>query len=72
MEENIKIDDDMKNFKVEDLAKVMDANQTVTESIKDFMENWKTLKKFSRMKWGTFFIIPWTFGGKETFLKGEA
>lgn len=50
MEENIKIDDDMKNFKVEDLAKVMDANQTVTESIKDFMENWKTLKKFSRMK----------------------
>jgi len=49
MQNNIKLEDDMKKFNIEELKGVISTNQNVNETIKDFMEKWDFLKKFSKM-----------------------
>jgi len=49
LQNNIKLEDDMKKFNVEELRNVIQTNQTVNETIKDFMEKWDNLKRFSKM-----------------------
>jgi len=49
LQNNIKLEDDMKKFNIEELRNVIETNRTVNDTIKDFMEKWDTLKKFSKM-----------------------
>jgi len=49
LQNNIKLEDDMKKFNVEELRNVIQTNQTVNDTIKDFMEKWDNLKRFSKM-----------------------
>jgi len=49
LQHNIKLEDDMKKFNVEELKNVIQTNQTVNETIKDFMDKWDSLRKFSKM-----------------------
>jgi len=48
LEKNIKLEDDMKKFNMEELRNVIETNKTVNDTIKDFMGKWDTLKKFSK------------------------
>lgn len=50
LQHNIKLEEDMKKFNVEELRNVIETNRTVNDTIKDFMEKWDTLKRFSRME----------------------
>jgi len=49
LQNNIKLEDDMKKFNVEELRNVIQTNQTVNETISDFMNKWDSLRKFSKM-----------------------
>jgi len=49
MQNHVKLDEDMKKFNIDELRNVIQTNQTVNETIRDFMEKWDTLKKFSKM-----------------------
>jgi len=49
LQNNIKLEDDMKKFNVEELRNVIQTNQNVNNTIKDFMEKWDSLKRFSKM-----------------------
>jgi len=49
LQNNIRLEEDMKKFNVDDLRNVVEANQNVNETIRDFMTKWDTLKKFSKM-----------------------
>jgi len=48
MNETIRLDEDMKNFNIEELRSVMSTNQIVNDTIRDFMEKWDFLKRFSK------------------------
>jgi hypothetical protein len=50
LQHNIKLEDDMKKFNIEDLRRVTETNKNVNETIKNFMDKWDTLKKFSKMQ----------------------
>jgi len=49
LQNNIKLEDDMKKFNVDELRNVIQTNQTVNDTIKDFMTKWDDLKRFSKM-----------------------
>jgi hypothetical protein len=49
LQNNIKLDEDMKKFNVDELRNVIQTNQTVNQTIEDFMGKWENLRKFSKM-----------------------
>jgi len=49
LQHNIKLEDDMKKFNVEELRNVIETNKNVNLTIKSFMEKWDSLKQFSKM-----------------------
>jgi len=49
MQHNIKLEDDMKKFNIDELRNVIQTNQTVNQTIADFMTKWSDLKEFSKM-----------------------
>ena len=49
LQHNIKLDEDMKKFNIDELRNVIQTNQTVNETIRDFMDKWEGLRKFSKM-----------------------
>jgi len=49
LQHNIKLEEDMKKFNVDELRNVVQTNQTVNDTIKDFMDKWDNLRKFSKM-----------------------
>jgi len=48
MQHNIKLEDDMRKFNMEGLRNVVQTNQNVNDTIKEFMKKWDTLKKFTK------------------------
>jgi len=49
LQKNINLEEDMKKFNIEELRGLIQTNQTVNETIADFMGKWDTLRKFSKM-----------------------
>jgi len=50
LQNNIKLEDDMKKFNIDELRRVTETNKNVNDTIKNFMDKWDTLKKFSKMQ----------------------
>jgi hypothetical protein len=48
LQKNINLEEDMKKFNIEELRSVVQANQTVNDTIADFMGKWDNLRKFSK------------------------
>jgi len=49
MQENIRFDEDMKKFNIEELKSVLATNTLVNDTIRDFMGKWDILKRFSKL-----------------------